>query len=167
MGFKSYSLLEATKSELLSKLMLAWDGQWFLKVVEEYGLENGLRLNTKVRLAFARIEMRLLLDVLNKKEAYNFEEAIGIINFYCREVLNIDSRHEIEIVNHSANIKVTFCPILENCRRANLPRCDQACLGCPQIWQEWLKVLLPKEECHAQAVKQMANNDDFCLLYIF
>lgn len=167
MVLKDYGLPKTTKSELLSKLMLAWDGQWFLKVVEEFGLEHGLKLNTRVRLAFARIEMHSLLDALNKKEADNFEEAISIINFYCREVLNINSRHEIEVVNHSATIKVTFCPILENCRRANLPRCDQACLGCPQIWQEWLKSLLPEEECYVQAAKQMGRNDEFCLMYIF
>ncbi len=167
MNLKNNNISETAKSELLSKLMLAWDGQWFLKVVEEFGLEYGLKLNTRVRLAFARIEMRSLLDVLNKKEADNFEEAINIIYFYCQEVLNISSQHEIEVVNHSATIKVTFCPILENCRRADLPRYDQACLGCSQIWQEWLKILLPEEKCYVQAVKQMGRNDEFCLLYIF
>ncbi|KFD41521.1 hypothetical protein HX99_05905 [Peptococcaceae bacterium SCADC1_2_3] len=167
MVLKNNGLPETTKSELLSKLMLAWDGQWFLKVVEEFGLEYGLKLNTRVRLAFARIEMRSLLEALNKKRADNFEEAIRIIIYYCREVLNISSQHEIEIVNHSTTIKVTFCPILENCRRANLPRYDQACLGCPQLWQEWLKTLLPEEKCYVQAVKQMGRNDEFCLLYFF
>ncbi len=36
-------LSDAAKLKVLRKLMLYWDGQWFLKVVDRYGLEDALR----------------------------------------------------------------------------------------------------------------------------
>ena len=44
--------------KLLGRLMLAWDGQWFLKVAQECGVETAVALNAKVRSSFGRIEIR-------------------------------------------------------------------------------------------------------------
>lgn len=56
-----YPLSDKIKIDMLRKLALFWDGQWFLKTVDEVGLEAAIRLNAKVRIAFGRIEMRTLL----------------------------------------------------------------------------------------------------------
>ncbi len=39
-----FPLSDAAKLKVLRKLMLYWDGQWFLKVVDRYGLEDALRI---------------------------------------------------------------------------------------------------------------------------
>ncbi|MEW6233053.1 MAG: hypothetical protein AB1566_12175 [Chloroflexota bacterium] len=57
-------LSDAAKLKVLQKLMLYWDGQWYLKVVDRYGLEEAIALNRRVRTAFGRIEMRTMLQAL-------------------------------------------------------------------------------------------------------
>ncbi|RPI49646.1 MAG: hypothetical protein EHM56_12060, partial [Chloroflexi bacterium] len=57
----SYRLSPEDQVHMLRRLMLYWDGQWFLKAVDAFGLDAAVALNARVRASFGRIEMRLLL----------------------------------------------------------------------------------------------------------
>ena len=52
-----YNLSGDQQARMLRRLMLYWDGQWFLKAVEAFGLEEAIALNARVRASFGRIEM--------------------------------------------------------------------------------------------------------------
>ena len=85
--YPPYDLPEEDRVRLLGGLLLAWDGQWFLKTVEEFGLEAGVRLNGRVRSSFGRIEMKAMLKALGKEQADSIEDAIRIITTYSRMLL--------------------------------------------------------------------------------
>ena len=64
-----HGLPAETALRLLGRLMLAWDGQWFLKVVETCGMEKAVELNARVRTSFGRIEMREFLRAKGREGA--------------------------------------------------------------------------------------------------
>lgn len=77
---KKYDIAQAEQIEMLQKLLLYWDGQWFLKTVEESGLEAGIRTNARVRASFGRIEMRAILKAARKKRADDLADALVLLN---------------------------------------------------------------------------------------
>ena len=64
---------------LLGKLMLAWDGQWFLKVAESCGLDKAVELNARVRASFGRIEVREYFKALGISSARSVREAVELL----------------------------------------------------------------------------------------
>ena len=62
-----YALSDADKVRMLRKLALFWDGQWFLRSVDKFGLDAAVELNAAVRTAFGRIEMRTMLKALGRE----------------------------------------------------------------------------------------------------
>lgn len=157
-----YDLPCETWLEVMGRLMLAWDGQWFLKTMEEFGLEAAMRLNTRVRLSFGRIEMRSVLAVLGKPRADDLADALRIVFTYSRVFLSNRMEGGYRVLPEGVEITVSFCPVFENARRANLERCDQACVGCPDLWRTWLAVLLPEEEIEVAALARMGMGDPSC-----
>ena len=74
------------KCKLLSKLLLFWDGQWFLKVKDILGINEAIEINKKVRKSFARIEMREALKLLNDQDIpLSYEESLNLLkqDFLC------------------------------------------------------------------------------------
>ena len=74
-----YPLSDEVKVNILRKLLFSWDGQWFLKTVDEFGLEAAIRLNARVRASFGRIEMRTLLRALGKRCADDLAEYLSFV----------------------------------------------------------------------------------------
>jgi hypothetical protein len=52
---EQYAIPPEKQARMLALLAMAWDGQWFLKVYEEYGWDAAAQLNARVRAAFGRI----------------------------------------------------------------------------------------------------------------
>src|SRR4030042_4914067 len=77
-----YVLSDAQQVQMLRKLMLVWDGQWFLRTVEAFGLEPAMDLNARVRASFGRIEMRTMLKVLHKRQADDLADALRLLMTY-------------------------------------------------------------------------------------
>ena len=71
---EQYTIPPEERAHLLALLTMAWDRQWFLKIHDEYGWEEAARLNTSVRAAFGRIEMRRMLRTLGKRAADDLED---------------------------------------------------------------------------------------------
>ena len=139
-----YPLSDEVKVNILRKLTMFWDGQWFLKTTDEFGLEAAVRLNAKVRSAFGRIEMRTLLHALGKRRADDLADAIRLIATYGEVLMGSALRADFQVVTPTqAEVRIYRCAAFAGARMARLDRVDQACVACETLWDAWFEVLLP------------------------
>jgi hypothetical protein len=157
-----YSLSDAKKARLLARLALAWDGQWFLKAYDEGGWELATQLNTRVRHAFGRIEMVLLLRTLGKRRATSPEDAAKMLGTYYGEVLAEGFEGDFQVERETLHVSVKECAALTGSIRANLDRHDQACLGCPELFRIYLETLLPNHTAEVTVLEQMGYGAERC-----
>jgi hypothetical protein len=162
-----YSLSDAEQAQILRRLMLYWDGQWFLKTVEAFGLEAAIDLNARVRGAFGRIEMRLLLKALRKAKAEDLIDAIRMLETYAETFMGGGLRAEfIDLDTERAQVIVRRCAAYEGAKRAGLPRVDQACVACETLWNVWLETLLPDVQVEVQYPNRQGKGDPLCQFVI-
>jgi hypothetical protein len=161
-----YTISPQKRARMLALLAMAWDGQWFLRVHDEYGWTAAVELNTRVRAAFGRIEMRRMLRALGKQAADDFEDAARIIHTYFHEVLAAGFEAEFAVENDRMEITVTRCAAHLGSQRAGLERHDQSCLACPGLWQVYCEVLLPDIPVEVEVQEHMGHDAPRCLFVI-
>ncbi len=162
-----YSLSEADQVKMLRKLILYWDGQWFLKATEMFGLDAAVDLNARVRASFGRIEMRTLLKALNKRCADDLVDAIRLLDTYGQAFMGGRLRAEFVAADAShAEVIVQRCAAYEGAKRANLPRVDQACVACEALWNAWLETLLPGAGVDVHYPMRQGKGDPYCRFMI-
>lgn len=148
---------------MLRRLMLYWDGQWFLKAVETFGLEAAIDLNARVRTSFGRIEMRLLLKALNKDQADGLADAMDLLSTYADTFMGSGIRAEFTSLDtDQAEVTVRRCAAYEGAKLAGLPRTDQACVACETLWTAWLDTLLPGALTKVQYPERQGKGDAVC-----
>jgi len=158
-----YALSPEVQASMLRKLALYWDGQWFLKTVDQFGLDAGIRMNARVRAAFGRIEMRIMLKALGKKEADGLVEAMEIIAAYGEILMGSALRVEHTVLTpERAEVIIRRCAAYEGARRAGLPRVDQACVACETLWGAWLETLLPGKPIEVAYPMRQGKGDPYC-----
>jgi hypothetical protein len=158
-----YTLSDAEQAQMLRKLMLYWDGQWFLKTVENYGLEAAIDLNAQVRTSFGHIEMRMLLKTLGKPQADDLADAIRLLDTYAQAFMGGTLRAEfVTLEPDHAEVTIRRCAAYEGAKRAALPRQDQACVACESVWNAWLETLLPGAQVAVQYPRRMGKGDRIC-----
>jgi hypothetical protein len=159
----SYHLSDAEQAQMLGKLMLFWDGQWFLKAVEAFGLDAAIEVNARVRTSFGRIEMRTLLKAVGKQSADDLADALRLLETYAQAFMKGRLRAEFVVLDdHQAQVVVRRCAAYEGAKLAALPRQDQACVACETLWHAWLKVLLPGTEWNIQYPMRQGMGDPVC-----
>lgn len=163
---EQYVVPPETRARMLALLAMAWDGQWFLKVYDEYGWEAAARLNAQVRAAFGRIEMRRMLRALGKRAADDLEDAAQIIRAYFQQVLAAGFDAEFAGVGDRVEIIVTRCAALSGAKRAGLERHDHSCIACRGLWQAYLEVLLPGAPVEVEVKEQMGHGAPRCHVVI-
>lgn len=161
-----YPLPDARKVRMLRKLALYWDGQWFLRSVEKFGLEAAIELNALVRTAFGRIEMRTLLQGVGKRRADDLADAIRMIATHADLLLGQGVRADYQVEDDVARILVRRCAAYEGAKRANLPRQDQACVTCETLWGAWFETLLPETKIVVQYPQRQGKGDPLCQFVI-
>lgn len=162
-----YSLSECQQVQMLRKLMLYWDGQWFLKAAEAFGLEPAIDLNARVRASFGRIEMRLLLKAVGKSQAEDLADAMRLLETYARTFMGGTLRSEFAVLDPGrAEIVIRRCAAYEGAKRAALARQDQACVACEALWNAWLEVLLPNTEVGVYYPQRQGKGDPVCRFVI-
>lgn len=130
-------------AKLLGRLMLAWDGQWFLKTAEACGLETAVRLNAKVRTSFGRIEMREYMKAAGRGPATDLEEAVAVMDGYRRAFLADGMAAEWHVEGPGrVRVRVSRCVPQEGAGRAGL-RPDTPCVACESLWGAWLETAMP------------------------
>lgn len=158
-----YPLSDEVKVNILRKLVLFWDGQWFLKTVDEFGLEAAIRLNARVRAAFGRIEMRTLLRALGKRRADDLADAIRLIATYGQVLMGGVLRADFQVVTPTqAEVLIYRCAAYEGAKLARLDRVDQACVACETLWDAWFEVLLPDTPLNVRYPMRQGKGDSHC-----
>jgi hypothetical protein len=163
---EQYVISPETRARMLALLAMAWDGQWFLKVYDEYGWDAAARLNARVRAAFGRIEMRRMLRALGKRTAADFEDAAQIILAYFQDVLAAGFDAELTSDGDRVEITVTRCAALAGSKRAGVERHDQACMACRGLWHAYFEVLLPDTPVEVELKEQMGHGAPRCHIAI-
>jgi hypothetical protein len=162
-----YTLTDGEQAQMLRKLILYWDGQWFLKSVETFGLEAAIELNARVRAAFGRIEMRTLLKTLGKPQADDLADAMRLLDTYAQAFMGGTLRARFVALDPGhAEVTVRRCAAYEGAKRAGLPRQDQACVACETVWNAWLEVLLPGAVVEVLYPQRMGKGDRTCRFVI-
>jgi hypothetical protein len=163
----AYPLSEAQQAQMLRKLMLYWDGQWFLKTVEAFGLEAAIDLNAQVRASFGRIEMKTLLKTLAKSGADDLYDAMRLLDTYAQAFMGGTLRAEFATLQpHHAEVTVRRCAAYEGAKLAGLARVDQACVACEKVWNAWLETLLPGAQVDVDYPTRMGKGDRLCRFVI-
>jgi hypothetical protein len=158
-----YPLSDKAKAAMLRKLALFWDGQWFLKTVDEFGLEAAIRLNASVRTAFGRLEMRTLLRALGKRRADDLADAIRLIATYGEVLMGGLLRADFQVTTPArAEARIYRCAAYEGAKMARLGRVDQACVACETLWDAWLEVLLPDTPVTVRYPMRQGKGDSHC-----
>lgn len=139
---KSGGLAPEKAAALLGRLMLAWDGQWFLKTAQACGLEKAVELNARVRRSFAKIEVREYLRATGRGPASSLAEAADLLMGYSRTFLGDGMDGEWNVSGENAHIVVTRCRPQEGAARAGL-KPDTPCVACEGLWGAWLESALP------------------------
>ncbi len=162
-----YPLSDEVKVNILRKLLFSWDGQWFLKTVDEFGLEAAIRLNARVRASFGRIEMRTLLRALGKRCADDLADAIRLIATYGEVLMGGNLRADFQLTSPTqAEIFIYRCAAYEGARMARLSRVDQACVACETLWDAWFEVLLPDIPVTVRYPLRQGKGDPHCRFII-
>jgi len=158
-----YPLSDEVKVDMLRKLALFWDGQWFLKTVEELGLEAAIRLNATVRTAFGRIEMRTLLRALGKRRADDLADATRLLATYGEVLMGGALRADFQTATPTqAEALIYRCAAYEGAKMARLDRVDQACIACETLWDAWFEVLLPDTPVTVRYPMRQGKGDPHC-----
>ena len=158
-----YPLSDEVEVGILRKLILFWDGQWFLKTADEFGLDAAVRLNAKVRAAFGRIEMRTLLHALGKRHAADLTDAIRLIATYGEVLMGGALRADFQVASPTqADVRINRCAAYAGAKMARLDRVDQACVACETLWNAWFEVLLPDTSLAVRYPKRQGEGDSHC-----
>ncbi|HID61570.1 MAG TPA: hypothetical protein EYP49_02315 [Anaerolineae bacterium] len=158
-----YPLSDEVEVDMLRKLALFWDGQWFLKTVDEFGLEAAIRLNARVRTAFGRIEMRILLRALGKRRADDLADAIRLLATYSEVLMGGALRADFQTITPiRAEVLIYRCAAYAGARMARLERVDQACVACETLWDAWFEVLLPDTPVTVRHPMRQGKGDLHC-----
>ncbi len=150
---------------LLGRLMLAWDGQWFLKVAESCGLEKAVALNARVRTSFGRIEIREYLKALGLGRAESVEQAVRLLDRYGRIFLRDGMRAEWSVTPEGVEIAVSRCLPQEGAARAGL-KPDTPCIACETVWGAWLETALPGTKWDTEVPCAMGRGAATCRIVV-
>jgi len=162
MSHNRYPLEPTELMHVLPRLMLAWDGQWFLKVYDEFDWETAARINARVRTAFGRIEMRTMLHMLGKRRADDPADAVRVLRTYFENVFAAGFASDFRLNGNRLDAFVTTCAAWEGAKRAALERTDQACIVCETLWVVWFKTLLPHYQVAFDIQGRMGYGDPRC-----
>jgi hypothetical protein len=151
---------------MLQQLVLAWDGQWFLKTSEKYGTDEAVALNQTVGRSCQRLVARMSLKAWKAEKAADFEDAGRMIRGLLDWSLGNFWKSDFEIAKDSIRIEVVRCPFFEGAKQANLERTDQACLNCAFAWSVWIDALLPGQEVKVTHLSKISEGSTSCLMQI-
>ena len=165
MEFDDERLSSEAAVKLLGRLMLAWDGQWFLKTAQDCGVETAVALNAKVRSSFGRIEIREFLKAKGHSGARSVAEAVALLSEYQRIFLGEGMAAEWEVDGDTVAVCVSRCSPQEGAGRAGL-RPDTPCVACETVWDSWLEAVMPGSRWETQIGASMGRGAEACRIVL-
>jgi hypothetical protein len=160
-----YDLPPEKAIELLRRLMLSWDGQWFLKTSQAFGVEKGVELNARTRASFGRFEMREFLKALDHPGAATVQEAAELVHAYHRFFLGGGMEAAFEIDGDTVTVAVSRCAPQQGAARAGL-RPDTPCISCETVWNAWLGTALAGSRWTTDVQAAMGRGASACKIVL-
>lgn len=152
-------------ARMLGRLMLSWDGQWFLKVAEACGLDKAVELNARVRASFAKIEMRELMRAEGVEAVRDLHHAVELLMDYQRVFLGEGMAAEPIVEGGTVRVGVTRCRPQEGAGKAGL-RPDTPCIACQRLWNTWLESLLPGTRWETEIRSSLGRGASACEIWV-
>jgi hypothetical protein len=152
-------------ARMLGRLMLSWDGQWFLKVAQSCGLEKAVELNARVRESFGRIEMRELMRAEGVESVRDLAHAVSLLKDYQRVFLGEGMLADPVIEGKCVRVGVTRCRPQEGAGKAGL-RPDTPCVACERLWNTWLESLLPGTQWETEIRSSLGRGAPACEIWV-
>jgi hypothetical protein len=94
-------LTAGQKEKLLRNIWLLHDGRWFLKSVEQFGVDAATKLNLGVAKSIARTEIKQLLAETNFGEVRNMKELRAFMEVAALLYFPEEHRYEFKIVDNN------------------------------------------------------------------
>lgn len=151
--------------KLLGRLMLAWDGQWFLKTAQECGVETAVALNANVRSSFGRIEIREFLKAKGHPGAKSVAEAVELLSEYQKIFLGEGMAAEWQVQGDTVAVCVSRCSPQQGAGKAGL-RPDTPCVACETVWNTWLQAAMPGSRWETQIEASMGRGAQSCRIVL-
>lgn len=161
MSAELYTFPPQVRSALLTRLLMAWDGQWYLKAYERCGWEVATELNALVRADFGRIEMRSALRAVGKRRADDLSDAVRVLRSYY-QLYGDAFEVQYQVSEAQVTAIISRCAALEGSKRARLERYDQACIACERLWPAWFRALLPGRQFSLEIEGRMGYGAPHC-----
>jgi hypothetical protein len=161
MSAELYVFPPQVRSALLTRLLMAWDGQWYLKAYERCGWKVATELNALVRADFGRIEMRSALRALGKRRADDLNDAVRVLRSYY-QLYGDAFEAQYQVSEAQVTAVISRCAALEGSKRARLERYDQACIACERLWPAWFRALLPGRQFNLEIEGRMGYGAPRC-----
>ena len=144
--------IDTTKQvEILRWLMYAWDGQWQGRTAAIYGPGEASKINTRVRSAFGKIEMKALLALLGKKQAADLSDATDMLKTYFELAYGargFSGQFRPVEAGPSGNarlvVEVTKLTPFDALKKAAQAAGENPSLACEMLWNSWIETLLPE-----------------------
>ncbi len=148
-----YQIDPTKQTEILRWLMYAWDGQWLGRTAAVYGPAEASKINSKVRSAFGKIEMKALLALVGKKQAANLADAAELLKTYFE--LAYGERgfagHFLPVEaapggNARLQIEVRKLTPFDALKKVAQAAGEDPAAICEMLWTTWLETLLPEAD---------------------
>ncbi len=148
-----YEINQNKQLEVIRWLMYAWDGQWVSRTTAVYGPTEASKLDTRVRGAFGKVEMKALLALLGKKQADNLEDAAEMLKTYFGLMFGergFQGRFLPVAAAPSGGtrlqVEVSRLIALDSLKKVAQAAGEKPDLACELLWQSWLDTLLPQSQ---------------------
>ncbi len=162
-----YLIGQDKQLEMLRWLMLAWDGQWLARATAMYSPEEAGKLHTRVRTAYGKLEMRVLLNILGKERAASLSDAGEMLQTFFG-LISGEQNYEGKFWPVQAGtgggahlqIEITRMTSLATLKKAAENAHESPGLACELLWSSWLETLLPGAQLQVN-MRSQAGRDVF------
>jgi hypothetical protein len=140
-----YEIKPERQLELLRWLISFQDAQWLVKTSAVLGGAEALKLNSKVRNALGKTEMKAVLALVGKSKADNLADAFEILKTFLNLAYGERGwRGEFRLFSdHQAEIEVSSWLLTDNLRKATNPGIEAFSFAVEALWNNWFEMLLP------------------------
>ena len=160
-----YEIDQSKGIEVLRWLMYSWDSQWLSRTGAVYGPAEASKINSRVRSAFGKVEMRTLLALLGKKQADGLADAAEMLKAYFGLVFGPRGfEGQIKPVEAGPTgsprlqVEVKRLMPFDALKKAAQAAGESPATACELLWTGWMETLLP--EAHIQVTLRSAGGLD-------
>jgi len=154
-----YEIKPERQLELLRWLISFQDAQWLIKATAALGSSDALKLNSKVRNALAKTEMKAILALVGKSKADNLADAFEILKTFLSLVYGERGwKGEFRLFSeYQAEIEVSSWSLTDTLRKATNSGTEAFSFAVEMLWNGWFEMLLP--DTHVEISSKLSGTN--------